>query len=238
MPRQDRATQIGEEGDIKVTMQRMQPRQGTSQTEPYPVTPEPYGPIVLRLPPAVQLTEEQLLELCGLNDELRIEINARGDLELMPPTSGNTSRRNSNLAIDLGIWARADGAGDTFDSNGGFILPSGALRSPDASWVLKSRLAELPEGAMDRFVPLCPDFVIELRSRSDRLPGLQSKMAEYLEHGARLGWLIDPVDPGRRVYVYRPGAPVEILEAPESLSGAPELTGFVLDLQPIWEPAL
>ena len=211
------------------------PRQETPVVKA-PVSPEPYGPIVLRLPTGWKLTEAQFLELCGLNGDLRIEINARGELELMAPTSGNTSRRNANLAIDLGIWARTDGTGDTFDSNGGFTLPNGALRSPDASWVLNSRLAQLPEGEMDHCPALCPDFVIELRSHSDRLRDLQAKMAEYLDNGARLGWLIDPIDPGHRVYIYRPGVAVEALEAPETLSGDPELPGFVLDMRRIWDP--
>ena len=217
--------------------QGMKPRVA-SQTEPAPGQPEPYGPIVLRLAPAVQLTEAQFLELCGLNDEIRIELNSRGDLELMPPTHANTGNRNFRIAVALGNWAMTDGTGEGFDSSTGFTLPNGALRSPDASWVLKSRLAELPEGEMDRFPAICPDFVVELRSASDRLGGLRAKLEEYMEHGARLGWLIDPLGPRRRVYIYRPGAPVEILEAPESLSGDPELPGFVLDLQPIWEPAL
>ena len=227
-----------EKGVSDMTIPRAKSRQDTPTVEPDPVTPEPYGPMVLRLPPDVKLTEEQFLELCGLNDELRIEINARGDLELMPPTSGNTSRRNSNLSIDLGNWARADGTGVTFDSSGGFTLPNGAVRSPDASWVLKSRLSELSEREMDRFPAICPDFVVELRSRSDRLRDIQAKMEEYLENGARLGWLIDPLDPRHRVYIYRPGVAAEVLEAPESLSGDPELPGFVLDLRRIWEPAI
>ena len=220
-----------------MTTPRAKPRQDTP-VAPDPVFPELYGPIVLRLPAGWQLSEDQFLELCGLNDVLRIEINARGELELMPPTSGNTSNRNSSISAYLYIWAETDGTGLAFESNAGFTLPNGTLRSPDASWVLKSRLARLPEGEMERFPSLCPDFVVELRSRSDRLGGLQAKMEEYLENGARLGWLIDPIDPNHRVYIYRPGAALEILEAPESLSGEPELPGFVLEMGRIWEPAL
>ncbi len=220
-----------------MTTPRAKPRQETPAV-PDPVTPEPYGPVVLRLPPELKLTEDQMLELCSLNDELRIEINARGELELMAPTSGNTSNRNNKISSRLEIWAEDDSAGLAFDSNGGFVLPNGALRSPDASWALKSRLAELPQGAMDRFVPLCPDFVIELRSHSDRLRDIQDKMEEYLNNGSRLGWLIDPIDSNHRVYIYRPGVAVEVLEAPETLSGDPELPGFVLDMQRIWEPTI
>ena len=219
-----------------MTTPRAKPRQKPPAVQE-PVSPEPNGPIVLRLLPGWKLTEDQFLELCGLNDELRIEINARGELELMAPTFSITGSSNSDLNADLNVWARADGRGVTFDSNVGFTLPNGALRSPDASWVLKSRLAEIPEGDRYKFAPLCPDFVIELRSHSDRLRDIQDKLEEYMENGARLGWLIDPLDPRHRVYIHRPGVDVEVLEAPETLSGDPELPGFVLDMTRIWEPA-
>lgn len=220
-----------------MTTPRAKPRQDMAPVEPDPITPEPYGPIVLRLPPDVKFTEEQFLELCGLNDELRIEINARGELELMAPTFGSTSNRNIRISARLQLWAEADETGLAYESNAGFTLPSGALRSPDAAWVLKSRLAELPDKGMDSFPALCPDFIIELRSHSDRLQDLQAKMEEYLENGARLGWLIDPLAPRHRVYIYRPGVDVEVLEAPEALSGDPELPGFVLEMRRIWEPS-
>ena len=198
---------------------------------------EPLGPIVLRLAPIVQLTDYQLEMLSSLNDTLRIEKNAEGALEILPPANITTGNQNSNINVDLGLWARSDGRGIVFDSNAGFTLPNGAVRSPDASWVLKSRLAELTDEEKKRgFARICPDFVIELRSTSDTLRGVQAKMEEYMENGVRLGWLIDPLDPLRRVYVYRPGASVEILEGPESLSGDPELPGFTLDLKPVWEP--
>ena len=219
-----------------MTTPRAKPRQDTPPVAPDPVTPEPYGPIVLRLPPDVKFTDEQFLELCGLNDELRIEINARGELELMAPTFNNTSNKNIRISARLQIWAETDDSGLAFESNAGFTLPNGALRSPDASWVLKSRLAEIPETERLKFSPICPDFVIELRSESDRLRDIQAKMDEYLANGARLGWLIDPLDPRHRVYIYRPGVDVEVLEAPETLSGDPELPGFVLEMQRIWEP--
>lgn len=219
-----------------MTTPRAKPRHDTPPVEPDPVTPEPYGPIVLRLPPDVKFTDEQFLELCGLNDELRIEINARGELELMAPTFVSTGSKNFRIAIALGNWALEDGTGEGFDSSSGFTLPNGALRSPDASWVLRSRLAELPEPDRYKFSPICPDFVVELRSESDRLRDIQAKMEEYLANGARLGWLIDPLDSRHRVYIYRPGVDVEVLEGPETLSGDPELPGFVLEMQRIWEP--
>ena len=198
---------------------------------------EPIGPIVLRLDPVVQLTDDQLAELCSLNDALRIERNAKGELELLPPVNIIGSSQNGDVTADLIIWARGDGSGVAFDSSAGYTLPNGAIRSPDVSWVLKSRLAELTDEEKTRgFARICPDFVVELRSTSNTLRGVQAKMEEYIENGARLGWLIDPLDSRRRVYVYRTGAPVEILDSPESLSGEPELPGFTLDLKPVWEP--
>ena len=200
--------------------------------------PEPYGPVVLRLAPIVQLTDDQLEELCALNRELRIERNAQGDLELMPPAFPFTGNQNAAITARVALWAEGDGSGVAFDSSAGFTLPNNALRSPDASWILKTRLAELTDEQKRGFSRICPDFVIELRSSSDSLRGLRAKMEEYIANGVRLGWLIDPVDSRRCVYIYRPGAAVEILEGPESLSGEPELPGFTLDLRPVWEPAL
>ncbi len=197
---------------------------------------EPLGPIVLRLPLGVQLTGDLLAELSSLNNALRLEKNAKGELEILPPTHGTTGNKNFGINVDFGIWARVDGSGVGFDSSTGFDLPNGSNRSPDLSWVLKSRLAELTEEEKRGFLPVCPDFVIEIRSSSDRLRSLQRRMVEYIENGVRLGWLIDPIDRQRRVYVYRPGAEVEVLENPESISGDPELPGFTLDLQFIWEP--
>ena len=196
----------------------------------------PLGPIVLRLHPAVELTDDLLSALSSQNDALRLERNALGELEILPPTHGTTGNKNFGINVELGNWARADGTGLGFDSSTGFDLPNGSNRSPDLSWVLKSRLAELNEEQKYGFLPLCPDFVIELRSSSDTLPGIQRKMEEYIANGVRLGWLIDPLDPTHRVYIYRPGAEVESLSAPESLTGDPELPGFTLDLKPIWEP--
>ena len=213
----------------------------TQGVKPQQVSPtgelEPGGPIVLRLRPVVRISDDQFLELCALNDGLRIELNARGDMELMAPAGGRTSNKNLSINIDFGNWVRNDGTGVGFDSSGGFTLPNGAMRSPDAAWILESRWRVLNDEQQRRFPPICPDFVIELRSESDRLATLQAKMVEYLENGARLGWLIDPVDPLHIVYVYRPDNPVEVLEGPDTLSGDPELPGFVLDLKPVWGPA-
>jgi Uma2 family endonuclease len=193
-------------------------------------------PVILRLHPVIDLTDDQLLELCCLNRELRIERTAQGELLLMPPTGGATSDRNAELTMQLRVWAKRDQTGVAFDSSGGFLLPNGAMRSPDAAWVRRVRLTNLTGEQKQRFLPLCPDFVVELRSPSDRLSILQAKMEEYIQNGAQLGWLIDPLD--RRVYIYRPERPVECLEHPTTLPGDPLLAGFTLDLREIWQPAL
>ncbi len=190
-------------------------------------------PLVLRLRPAIKLSDRQLAELSDLND-LRLELSAKGDLEIMPPTYGWTGNKESRVNARLDAWAERDGTGVVFSPNAGFRLPNGAIRSPDASWVRRSRIAELPEQHRRKFLPLCPDFVGELRSSSDRLSVIQAKMQEYMDNGARLGWLIDPLE--QQVYVYRAGASPERLDEPLSLSGDPLLPGFVLDLRGIWEP--
>jgi Uma2 family endonuclease len=152
----------------------------------------------------------------------------------MPPEGGESSNRDTTFSTLLTLWAWQDGTGVTFGSSGGFILPNGAMRAPDAAWVLRSRLAPLTAEQKRKFLPLCPDFVVEIRSPSDRLSTAQAKMQEYLDNGARLGWLIDP--DSRVVYVYRPSQPVERLDDPATISGDPVLLGLVLDLQKIWEP--
>ena len=190
--------------------------------------------MVLHLHPALEMDEEQFFEFCQLNREWRIERSAEGDLEVMVPTGGETSNRNANLTMQVGIWTRRDGTGIAFDSNGGFILPNGAMRSPNASWVRRERLVNLTAEQKKRFLPLCLDFVIELRSPSDPLVPIEAKMREYVENGALLGWLIDPEE--HKAHVYRPDEQTRVLDKPERMSGDPILPGFVLDLKPIWEP--
>ena len=192
-------------------------------------------PMELRFEPAIEMTEDLFTAFCAQNSDMRIELTAGGVLEIMPPTFSITGSRNISISSQLHVWSEMDGRGVTFDSSAGFTLPNNAIRSPDASWVLRSRLAALSDEDKNRFIPLCPDFVVELRSSTDRLIVVQAKMAEYIANGARLGWLIDPIN--RRVYVYRPNAPVEVLDAPDTLSAEPELVGFALNLTPIWEPA-
>lgn len=192
------------------------------------------APLVLRTRPAIDLNDDQFAAFCQQNRELQIEQSAQGDWVIMAPTGGETGYRNVKIIRYLDVWADQDGTGIAFDSSTGFTLPNGARRSPDASWVLRSRLAALTPEQKQRFLPLCPDFVVELRSPSDNLGAIQAKMDEYLANGARLGWLIDAAE--RRVHVYRPEWDPEILEAPARLSGDPALPGFVLDLPPIWQP--
>ena len=184
--------------------------------------------VLLRLPPDLHLTDDQFYEFCRLNRELRIERTAQGGLVIMAPAGGDSSDKNAEITMQLRLWAKRDGTGGTFDSSGGFLLPNGATRSPDASWVNHDRLAALTAEERAKFLPLCPDFVIELRSPTDGLSALQDKMREYMENGAQLGWLIDLL--GGQVFVYRPGAPVERLKEPESVSADPVLPGFRLEL--------
>lgn len=191
-------------------------------------------PLVLDTRPIFEMSNEMFFNFCQANRDWRIERNAQGEVFIMPPAGGETSGKNAILTTALTTWSLQDGTGVAFDSSGGFDLPNGATRSPDAAWVKKSRLATLTAEQKKRFLPLCPDFVIELRSPSDALKMLQEKMQEYIDNGAQLGWLLDA--PNRRVFVYRPGRAVERVENPSSLSGDPELPGFVLDLAKIWEP--
>ena len=159
-------------------------------------------PIVLKLSPVIEMTDAEFLAFCEINHEARIERTAEGELEIMPPAGMYTGSKELDIAAQLRYWARRDGSGIAFGPSAGFTLPNGAVRAPDASWIPKSRLAELTTEDKSRFGHICPDFVVELRSRSDRLSVLRAKMDEYMENGARLGWLLDPLD--RRVYVYRP----------------------------------
>lgn len=199
-------------------------------------TPEIHSdgwPVVLRTCPAFDMSDEQFFEFCQQNRDWRIERTAEGELIIMPPAGWETGDKNAFITAFLKIWSLQDENGVAVDSSTGFLLPNRATRSPDAAWVKKSRLRAFTPAQKKKFLPLCPDFVIELRSPSDTLHILQDKMREYLDNGAQLGWLIDPSE--RRVYVYRPGVAVECLDNPTSLSGDPELPGFVLDLSYMWE---
>lgn len=196
-----------------------------------------HEPFVIKFKPLTEMTDEQFAEFCALNDILRIERTSEGEIILMPPTHGDTGNRNADITTDLGIWARTDGTGRYYDSSTGFKLPNGALRSPDASWISNARLETLTPEQRSGFFDICPDFVIELRSTFDSLSMLQEKMQEYIENGARLGWLINPMSSPKRVHIYRPKAEVVILDEPSEVSGEPELPGFTLNLRRVWEPA-
>lgn len=180
----------------------------------------------------INLTDEQFFQLCQQNELIRFERNADGTLVLMPLVGGTTSISNASLTAQLGMWNRDDRLGIGFDSSTGFTLPNGAVRSPDASWLKRDRWDALPQEQKERFAPVCPDFVAELRSAADCLKRLQNKMREYRDNGARLGWLIGLET--RKVEIYRPNQEVEVLESPATLSGEKILPGFVLNLDSIW----
>src|SRR5437588_1697562 len=181
----------------------------------------------------LKLTDEEFYEFCQRNQEFRFEMDKEGNLIVMPPTFLETSRKNLKIGARLDIWTEKDDTGVAFESDGMFTLPNGAKRSPDAFWILKERYYALSEEEREeRFARIVPDFVIELRSKSDSLKKLQNKMSEYIENGVRLGWLIDPFE--GRVHIYRADESVEVLENPQKISGEDVLSGFELDLTEIW----
>lgn len=179
------------------------------------------------------MDDEEYFDFCAKNPELRIERNARGEIIIMPPAGAEIGFRNSDLTAQLAMWCKRDGRGRAFDSNAEYILPNGAALSPDASWVQSGRLAQFTKEQKKRFLPLCPDFLVELLSPTDRLPKAQAKMSEWIDNGAALGWLIDA--DRRTVYVYRPGQEPEELVNPGHLSGEGIVEGFRLELGDIWQ---
>ena len=203
---------------------------GTAQ--PVPMDDAGSPAVCLRLLPDMCRTDDQFFEFCRLNSELRIERDASKGVRVMPPAGWDTARKNARISLQLLQWADEDGTGQAADSSAGYLLPNGAVRSPDASWVSNERLAAITSEQRTRFLPLCPDFVIELRSPSDSLPTLQEKMAEYAANGTSLGWLIDPSS--RRVLVYRAGQEMEEVAAPVQMSGEPLLRGFRLQMDALW----
>ena len=180
------------------------------------------------------VTPEQFVAIAAANRDLRLERTVNGELIVNPPTGGESSRRNISITAQLWNWAENHPElGVAFESSGGFSLPNGSTRAPDASWVSRDRWEALTPSEKEGFAPLCPDFVVELRSKTDSLANLQAKMREYIDNGARLGWLIDPQN--CRVEIYRSkGKTVEILDQPETLSGEAVLPGFILSLTRIW----
>jgi Uma2 family endonuclease len=192
----------------------------------------------LNVPPAVGLTDEQFYQLCIANEPWQLELTQAGELIIMPPTGGESGIRNSELNMELGLWNRQTKLGKVFDSSTEFKLPSGAYRCPDAAWVKLERWQALTKDEQKRFPPICPDFVIELRSESDVLAKLRLKMREYQDNGASLGWLIDPQTP--LVEIYRSQQDVEVLsfsfDNPPQLLGEEILPDFILDLTIILNP--
>lgn len=189
----------------------------------------------VNIPATIQLivTPEQFIEIAIANRDLKLERTATGELIVMPPTGSDTGAKNSDINGQLWFWNHQTKLGKTFDSSTGFHLPNGADRSPDAAWIRQERWQQLTPEQQASFAPICPDFVIELRSKTDSLKTLQEKMEEYIENGVRLGWLIDRKH--QTVSIYRQNQNIETLEQPSSLSGEDILPGFILDLTEIWQ---
>ncbi len=190
------------------------------------------GPFILRWKNPPDFSSEELLEFSEINDGLEVERECDGSLLIMSPVGFNTNNREGEVFAQLYIWAKADGTGIALPSQGGYYLPNGAERGPDAAWARRERIDALPEKELDGIPHLVPDFVVEVRSKSNRLARLKAKMEEYIANGVKLGWLLDPNT--RTVFVYRPGAEVQVVEGTSTLDGSPELAGFILNLAPIW----
>ncbi|MCC3409406.1 MAG: Uma2 family endonuclease [Microcoleus sp. PH2017_10_PVI_O_A] len=181
----------------------------------------------------IELTDEQFFQLCQENRDLRFERTSTGELIIMPPASSDTGRRNAELSFQVQGWSRQNKhLGIAFDSSTGFKLPDGADISPDAAWIRRDRWDALTPAEKEKFAPICPDFVVELRSTTDSLEKLRAKMRLYMKNGSRLGWLLDRKN--RQVEISRQGREVEILDAPRTVSGEDVLPGFVLDLTEIF----
>jgi Uma2 family endonuclease len=196
--------------------------------------PIPESQDAVRFPAGIlNWSEEEFLHFCQANRDLRIERSSDGEIIVMSPAGGYASFQNLKVASQLDAWATRDGSGVAFDSSAGFRLPNGAMRSPDAAWVHQARLAKLSRREKEQFIPLCPDFVIEVASPSDDVSSLREKMREYVECGLRFGWLILPAT--TQVEVYNPGG-VEVLNSPAIVSADPILPGFKLELASIWNP--
>ena len=189
------------------------------------------GPFVLRWKNPPDLTTEELLEFSELNEGLGLERECDGSLLIMSPVGFNSGQREIEVIGQLFVWAKKDGTGTAMGSQAAYYLPNRAMRGPDAAWIRNDRVQALPSEEKETIPRLVPDFVIEVRSKSNRLRRLDNKMKEYIANGVRLGWLID--ESTKTVYVYRPGQEVQVVENAASLDASPELPGFVLDLQAI-----
>lgn len=186
----------------------------------------------ITIPQTFKVTHEQFQQIAAVNRDLRLERTATGELIVMAPTGSDTGKRNQDMSGQLWLWNRQTKLGVVFDSSSGFKLPNGADRSPDASWVKLERWQTLTPKQQEGFAPICPDFVVELRSKSDNMEPLREKMREYIANEAILGWLIDRKN--QKIEIYRQNQDVEILDRPRTLSGEDVLPGFVLDLTDVW----
>jgi len=187
--------------------------------------------LTLKLKPIIDMTDDQFFELCQQNRDVQFERTSTGELIIMPPTGGETGRRNVGITSQLWLWNQTTKLGKVFDSSTGFKLPNKAERAPDASWIKLERWEALTLEERRKFLPLCPDFVVELRSFTDNLKPLQDKMQEYIDNGSQLGWLIDPKH--KTVEIYRPNQPIQVLKSPAKISGENILPEFILDLTEI-----
>jgi Uma2 family endonuclease len=190
-------------------------------------------PLPLRFRPQTPMSDDELLRFCAANDMVRVERDANGEILVMTPAGSGTSRMNSRITRLLDEWAESDGRGVTFDSNGGFTLPDGSMRAADAAWVSLPRWTALSAQDRSRYAPLCPEFVIELRSPSDSLAELKEKMEQWIANGSQLAWLIDPEN--KTVSIYRPGGSPEVHHHPTSVQGDGAMAGFELVMARIWE---
>lgn len=191
-------------------------------------------PLAVNISPSLilSISHEDFVQLAQINRDLQLERTAKGELIVMPPTGSETGNLNLDIAGQIWLWNRQNQLGIAFDSSTGFHLPNGADRSPDASWIRQERWDLLTQEEREIFAPICPDFVLELRSKNDALDKLRAKMIEYIENGASLGWLIDRKN--KTVEIYRQNQDVELLNHPVKLSGADILPGFMLDLTEVW----
>ena len=189
-------------------------------------------PLPLRIVPSAPVSDDALIAFSRANKGLRIEKNSKGEIVVMTPAGRRGDWREKELAVALDSWAQADGRGEANGANAGWNLSDGSTLSPDASWTASERLARFSDEEQERFLPICPDFVAEIRSRSDSITDLQEKMERWIANGARLAWLIDPFT--RTAYIYQPGRPAEALHAPAVLEGEGPLAGFRLEMARFW----
>lgn len=175
------------------------------------------------------MSEDEFFQFCQMNDTLEFERDSNGNIIVMSPTGSFTGNFNLKISVELGIWNKETGLGEVFDSSAGFTLPNGAVRSPDVSWIKEEKWASLSQAEKEKFAPVCPDFVVEIRSKSDDIKYLQNKMGEYIDNGTQLGWLIDRFE--NKVYIYSSRKTMFVHDTLHlKLSGEEVLPGFELDL--------